>query len=130
MVYVLAGNGQEGGLFLFLGGDLVYSSIVLAPLCGDVHKRRVYICEILEEDGCFNPDPCKACSLVPSSWNWKRVVASSWKWNSDPGLCCAWVFSPLLLEFWMLSCVVLQLTWFHLSRKESSEIKLCYYLLA
>lgn len=38
------GMGKRVGYFCFLGGDLVYSSIVLAPLCGDVHKRRVYIC--------------------------------------------------------------------------------------
>lgn len=69
-----------------LGGDLVYSSIVLAPLCGDVHKRRVYIGVFLEEDGILDPDPCKVCSPPPFSWKWKRVVASSWKWNSDPGV--------------------------------------------
>lgn len=51
MVYVLAGNGQEGGLFFSLVVTWYTSSIVLAPLCGDVHKRRVYICEFLEEDG-------------------------------------------------------------------------------
>jgi hypothetical protein len=86
------GMGKRVGYFFSLGGDLVYSSIVLASLCGDVHKRRVYIGVFLEGNGILDPDPCKVCSLLPSSWKWKRVVASSWKWNSDPGLCCAGAF--------------------------------------
>jgi len=64
--YTSWGNGQEGGHFFFtVGGDLVYSSIVLAPLCGDVHKGRVYICGLFEEGWIPNPDPdpCKVCSL-------------------------------------------------------------------
>jgi hypothetical protein len=58
MVYVLGRIGQEGG-------ELVYSSIVLAPLCGDVHKGRVYICGLFEEGWIPNPDPdpCNVCFL-------------------------------------------------------------------
>ncbi|XP_062221630.1 uncharacterized protein LOC133920974 [Phragmites australis] len=49
-------------IFFFLGGDSVYSSIVPASLCGDVHERRVYICELFE-DG-WIPDPCKVCLFL------------------------------------------------------------------
>ena len=66
MVYVLGEMGRRVGYFLIfftVGGDLVYSSIVLAPLCGDVHKGRVYICGLFEEGWIPNPDPdpCKVC---------------------------------------------------------------------
>lgn len=57
LVYVL-GLGELGRrvgylfwfCFLIFGGDLVYSSIVLvlAPLCGDVHKGMVYTCGLFE----------------------------------------------------------------------------------
>jgi hypothetical protein len=51
--------------FLIFGGDLVYSSIVLAPLCGDVHKGRVYTCGLFEEGWIPDPGPCpcKVCFL-------------------------------------------------------------------
>jgi hypothetical protein len=49
--------------FFWLGGESVYSSIVvLAPLCGDVHKSWVYICELLGMHG-WMPDPCNVSFL-------------------------------------------------------------------
>jgi len=110
------------GYFFSLGGDLVYSSIVLAPLCGDVHKRRVYIGVFLEEDGILDPDPCKVCSPPPFSWKWKRVVASSWKWNSDPGVYVVPGYFDVVRNLDAQLCCVALL---HLASK---VLKVCYLL--
>jgi len=110
------------GYFFSLGGDLVYSSIVLAPLCGDVHKRRVYIGVFLEEDGILDPDPCKVCSPPPFSWKWKRVVASSWKWNSDPGVYVVPGYFDVVGNLDAQLCCVALL---HLASK---VLKVCYLL--
>uniref|UniRef100_A0A0A9ANX2 Uncharacterized protein n=1 Tax=Arundo donax TaxID=35708 RepID=A0A0A9ANX2_ARUDO len=61
MVYVPGKMGKRVG-YIFHGGDLVYSTTVLAPLCGNVHKRRVYICELFENG--WIPDPCKVCLFL------------------------------------------------------------------
>lgn len=76
-------NGQEGALFFLFFLPLVvtwYTLVLYAPLCGDVHKGRVYICGLFEEGWMPNPDPDprKVCFF---NLEWKRFVASSWKLN-------------------------------------------------